>query len=157
MTLDRIDKKIIAALAQDARATHVQLSEIIGLTPTAIARRLKALEDAKILVGYHADLGLKRLGFTTIVITRITLEIQNKSALAAFEKAIAKCPSVVRCFLMSGSNVDYLLTIVARDIEDFEAIHKTQLSRLPGVARIDSSFALREVINRNFPPAALEF
>ena len=72
----------------------------------------------------------------------------------AFEAAVIKSPSVIRCFLMSGSD-DYLLTVLARDIEDFEAIHKSQLSRLPRVARVQSSFAIGEVVNRSFPLAAL--
>ena len=155
MKLDNIDHKIIAALTRHARASHVELAEGIGLTSTAIARRLKALEEAGIIIGYHAVLGLKQLGFSTTVITSITLETQNEPAIVAFESAVAKCPSIVRCLLMTGSNVDYLVTVLARDIEDFENIHKTQLSRLPGVARIASSFALREVINRSFPPSAL--
>jgi DNA-binding Lrp family transcriptional regulator len=75
--------------------------------------------------------------------------------LDAFERAVIACPSVVRCFLMSGSD-DYMVTVLARDIEDFEHIHRTQLSRLPRVARIQSSFALREIINRAVPPAALK-
>lgn len=156
MKLDNIDRKIIAAVTRNARATHVDLAGSIGLTSTAIARRLKALEDAGVIAGYHAVLGLKQLGFSTTVITSITLETQNEPAIVAFERAVAKCPSIVRCLLMTGSNVDYLLTVLARDIEDFENIHKTQLSRLPGVARIASSFALREVITRSFPPSALE-
>ena len=72
-----------------------------------------------------------------------------------FEKAVARCPSVVHCLLMSGDD-DYLLTVLARDIEDFEHIHKGQLSTLPRVARIHSSFAIREVINRPVPPTAIE-
>jgi DNA-binding Lrp family transcriptional regulator len=75
--------------------------------------------------------------------------------LDAFEKAVAQCPSVLRCFLMSGSD-DYIVAVNTRSIEDFERIHRTELARLPHVARIQSSFALREVINRAVPPAALQ-
>ena len=88
------------------------------------------------------------------MLVRISLESQSEEALDAFEKAVVTCPSVVRCFLMSGSD-DYMVTVLAKDLEDFENIHRTQLSRLPRVARIQSSFALREVINRVVPPAAL--
>jgi DNA-binding Lrp family transcriptional regulator len=98
--------------------------------------------------------GLKALGLATTVIVRITLKSQSEDSLQAFETAMGACPSVSRCFLMSGSD-DYLIMVIARDIQDYEQIHKTQLSRLPHVARIQSSFALREVINRSYPPIAL--
>ncbi len=85
------------------------------------------------------------------VLVRVTLESQNEEALKSLEAAVIDCPSVVRCFLMSGSD-DYIVIVLARDIEDFERIHRTELSRLPRVARIQSSFAMREVVNRAVPP-----
>jgi DNA-binding Lrp family transcriptional regulator len=85
---------------------------------------------------------------------RITLERQSEDCLRAFEKAVARCPSVLSCYLMSGA-ADYQVTVAARDIADYERVHNTQLSRLPHVARIESSFALREVINRDVPPEML--
>jgi DNA-binding Lrp family transcriptional regulator len=107
-----------------------------------------------LIEGYQAVLGLKALGLGTTVMVRITLESQSEDALETFERAVVKCASVVRCLLMSGSD-DYLVTVIARDIEDFERIHTSQLSRLPRVSRIQSSFAIRNVVNRSFPPAAL--
>ncbi|HEX2887837.1 Lrp/AsnC family transcriptional regulator [Vineibacter terrae] len=155
MSIDRIDIALLAALTRNARATHVELAEQVGLSSTACARRLKLLEENGLITGYHATLGLKQLGFSTTVIVRITLDSQSEEALNAFEKAVARCPSVVHCLLMSGDD-DYLLTVLARDIEDFEHIHKGQLSTLPRVARIHSSFAIREVTNRPVPPTAIE-
>jgi Lrp/AsnC family leucine-responsive transcriptional regulator len=150
--LDRIDLALLNELAGNARATHVELADRIGLSPTACARRQKNLEDAGLIAGYRASISLKKLGLGTTIIVRITLDSQRENALEAFEKAIHDCPSVVRCLLMSGSD-DYLIIVVAEDIEDFEHIHKLQLSRLPGVARVHSSFAIREVVNREVPPA----
>lgn len=154
LDLDRIDVALLSELVSNARASHVELSERIGLSSTACARRQKALEEEGIVLGYQAVLDLKRLGLSTTVLVRISLESQSEEALDAFEKAVVACPSVVRCFLMSGSD-DYMVTVLARDIEDFEHIHRTQLSRLPRVARVQSSFAMREIINRVVPPAAL--
>jgi Lrp/AsnC family transcriptional regulator, leucine-responsive regulatory protein len=151
--LDRIDIALLKELADNARASHVQLAERVGLSSTACARRLEALENAGLITGYHAALGLEQLGLGTTVIVRITLESQSEEALQAFEAAIAKCPSVIRCLLMSGTD-DYLVTTLARGIEDFEHIHKTQLSRLPKVARIRSSFAIRNVVERPYPLTA---
>lgn len=155
MIPDRIDIALLAMLTRNARASHVELAEQVGLSSTACARRLKQLEENGLITGYRATLGLKELGFSTTVIVRITLESQSEEALNAFEKAVARCPSVVQCLLMSGDD-DYLLTVLARDIEDFEHIHKGQLSTLPRVARIHSSFAIREVIARQVPPTALD-
>ena len=86
------------------------------------------------------------------MLVRIALNSQSDEALKSFEVAVVNCPSVIRTFLMSGSD-DYLLIVLARDIEDFERIHRTELSRLPHVSRIQSNFALREIINRAVPPA----
>jgi Lrp/AsnC family leucine-responsive transcriptional regulator len=152
--LDRTDISLLREVTLNARTSHVELAERIGLSSSACARRLATLEEEGLVEGYQAVLGLKALGLGTTVIVRITLETQSEDALEAFESAVVKCPSVLRCLLMSGSD-DYLLTVLARDIEDFEHIHKTQLSRLPRVARIQSSFAIRNVVNRSFPPAAL--
>lgn len=153
--LDRLDIALLKAVSAHARQSHVELAETIGLSSTACARRLAALEQDGLIEGYQAKLGLRALGLGTTVIIRVALDSQSDEALDDFESAVARCPSVVRCFLMSGTD-DYLLTVVARGIEDFEHIHRTQLSRLPRVARIQSSFAIREVVNRAFPPTALQ-
>jgi DNA-binding Lrp family transcriptional regulator len=88
------------------------------------------------------------------VIVQISLKSQNEDLLKAFEEAIAGAPSVVSCHLMSGED-DYLVTVMARDLADFERIHKEQLSRLPGVVRLKSSFALRQVANKPLPASCL--
>src|SRR5215470_14053999 len=117
--LDRIDILLMRELTANARSSHVELAERVGLSSTACARRLAALEQDGFTEGYQAILGLNALGLGTTVIIRITLESQSEEALRAFETAVARCPSVVHCLLMSGSD-DYLLTVVARGIEDFE-------------------------------------
>lgn len=149
--MDKIDLAILSALTTNARASQVELSERIGLSSTAIARRQKALEDDGPIRGYQAVLDLGRFGLSTTILVRITLESQSEEAMKSFEAGVVACPSVVRCFLMSGSD-DYLLIVLARDIADFEHIHRTELSRLPRIARIQSSFAMREVVNRAVPP-----
>jgi Lrp/AsnC family transcriptional regulator, leucine-responsive regulatory protein len=150
MTTDRIDLAIIRELERDGRISHVELAERVGLSPTACARRQRALEEAGLITGYAARLSLEKLDLTVTVIVRIALERQSEEALAAFEKAAERCPAIVRCLLMSGTD-DYLVTVVARDIADYERIHMTQLSRLPGVARLHSSFALRSIVDRAVP------
>jgi DNA-binding Lrp family transcriptional regulator len=155
MKLDRLDRAILRELTQNGRISHAELSARVGLSPTACARRQRALEEAGIIAGYQAVLGLDRLGLSATVIVRITLDSQAEGALDAFEKALVASPSVLRCFLMSGSD-DYIVAVNARSIADFERIHRTELACLPHVARVQSSFALRTVVNRAVPPAALE-
>lgn len=152
--LDTLDKAILKALIEDGRQTQVQLSERIPLSPTAIARRIRALEEAGIIEGYQARLNRQTLGVGMTAFVSISLKSQSEDRLAAFEKAVTQAPSIVACHLMSGDE-DYLLTIFARDLADFERIHKEELSRLPGVARLRSSFALRTVKDRPLPPSSL--
>jgi Lrp/AsnC family transcriptional regulator, leucine-responsive regulatory protein len=151
MEIDRIDSRILAELSANARVSQVDLANRVGLSSTAIARRQRALEENGFILGYQAVLDLGQFGLCTTVLVRIALESQSDEALKAFEAGVLNCPSVIRCFLMSGSD-DYVAIVLARNIEDFEHIHRTELSRLPRVARIQSSFAMRDVVNRAVPP-----
>jgi Lrp/AsnC family transcriptional regulator, leucine-responsive regulatory protein len=152
--LDALDRAIVGALLEDARLSQVELAERIPLSPTAIARRIRALEEKGVIEGYQARVSRQALGLNITVFVQIGLTSQNEDLLRAFEQAVVKAPSVVSCHLMSGED-DYLVTIMARDIADFERIHKEQLSRLPGVSRLKSSFALRDVIHRSLPASCL--
>ncbi|MEZ5899049.1 MAG: Lrp/AsnC family transcriptional regulator [Hyphomicrobiaceae bacterium] len=150
MHLDALDKAILDALSHDARQSQVQLAERIPLSATAIARRIRQLERDGVIEGYAAKLNRDALGLHMTAFIQIALKSQNEELLAAFERAAAASPNIVSCHLMSGDD-DYLLTVLARDLADFERIHKEQLSRLPGVARLKSSFSLREVAHRPLP------
>ena len=152
--LDALDRAILGALLEDGRLSQVELVERIPLSATAIARRIRALEERGVIQGYQARISRRALGLTVTVIVQISLKSQNEDLLKAFEEAIASAPSVVSCHLMSGED-DYLVTVLARDLADFERIHKEQLSRLPGVARLKSSFALRQVANKPLPASCL--
>ena len=146
--LDIIDHSILTALQKDGRITNVQLAEQVGLSPSACLRRVQILEDKGIITGYAVMLDAASLGRATHIIVAITLERQSEEYLSAFERAVADCPDVMECYLMAG-DADYILRLLARDAADYERIHKEHLSRLPGVARIQSSFALRQVVRRN--------
>lgn len=154
MQIDRIDRKILGALVANGRATQQELGEAAGLSPSAASRRQKALEDAGILRGYRADVNLRKLGMGATVMVTITLDSQSEEAMEAFEQAVVSSPSILRCHLMSGRN-DYHLTVRAASIEDYERVHRQEIARLPRVARIETAFALREVVNRTVPPRLL--
>lgn len=154
IAIDALDRAILGALIEDGRQSQVDLAERIPLSATAIARRIRALEEKGVIEGYQARISRGALGLTMTVMVHIGLKSQNEDLLEAFEEAVASAPSVVSCHLMSGED-DYLLTVMARDLADFERIHKEQLARLPGVARLKSSFALRGVTDRALPASCL--
>ena len=151
MQLDLFDRKIVSTLASAGRITTVELANRVGLSPSACTRRLQALEAAGVLRGYRAMVDGAAIGLGITAFVEITLERQNDDALRAFEQALAKCPNVLSCHLMSGSS-DYLIRVAARDLSDFEHLHANVFGHLPGVARIESKFALREAIDRPLAP-----
>lgn len=148
--MDQIDRKILRQLSDHGRSTQFELAAAAALSPSAAARRQKALEDDGVVAGYRADIDLRKLGYTATVMVSVSLDSQSEEALGAFEAAAAACPSVLRCHLMSGRD-DYLLVVIARSIEDYERIHRREIATLPRVARIETAFALREVVNRFVP------
>ena len=152
--IDRADRRLLLELSLHGRAANVELAQAVHLSASAVARRQHALEGAGVIRGYHADIDPAAFGFTTTVVVQVTLKGQSEADLSEFEAAVQRCDSVLRCFLMSGSD-DYLLILLVRDLVDFERVHKTQLSRLPHVARIQSSFALRDVVRRALPAELL--
>jgi Lrp/AsnC family transcriptional regulator, leucine-responsive regulatory protein len=152
--LDRTDRRLLQHLSQDGRASHVTLAPALHLSPSAVARRQRALEAAGVIRGYGAHIDAAAFGLATTVIVQVALTGQSEAALSEFETAVQRCDCVLRCFLMSGRD-DYLLVLLVRDLADYERVHKTQLSRLPHVARIQSSFALRELVRRDLPADAM--
>jgi Lrp/AsnC family leucine-responsive transcriptional regulator len=153
--LDTRDRAILAALLEDGRLSQVQLAERVPLSPTAIARRIKALEEAGVIEGYQARINRHAMGLEMTVLVFISLQNQTEERLEPFEAAVRAAPSIIGCQLMSGED-DYMLTVLARDLADYERIHKQELSRLPGVTRLRSSFVLRDVKSRPIPASALD-
>lgn len=147
MTIDAIDQKIISWLQQQGRITNAELAEKINLSASACLRRVRRLEEDGIIDGYAALINQAAIGKSATIFVEISLQGQSEEHLAAFERGVTDCRDVTECYLMSG-DADYLLKINAAGAEDYERIHKTQLSRLPGVARMRSNFALRTVMKR---------
>ena len=145
--LDRIDRRILMCLQQDARLTNAALAGRVALSPSATLRRVQRLEEAGVIHAYVTVLDPEAVGRPTTVFVEVTLGSQREEALSAFEQAVRDCPDILECYLMSGGS-DYLLRVAAADPRDYERIHKQHLSRFPHVARIRSSFALRTVCKR---------
>jgi Lrp/AsnC family transcriptional regulator, leucine-responsive regulatory protein len=144
MKLDRYDRAIVRALQLDGRITNSQLAESVSLSESACLRRVRALEKSGFIEGYTALINQQKAGCPVNVFVNITLERQEQAHLHAFEEAARKVPEVMECYLMSGE-YDFLLRVVLADTADFERLHSQHLTRLPNVARVHSSFALRTV------------
>ncbi|MCU0945338.1 MAG: Lrp/AsnC family transcriptional regulator [Rubritepida sp.] len=143
--MDALDHAILRQLRRDARITNAALAAAVGLSPSACLRRLRLMERHGPIRGYTVVLDEAPPRDGVVVIVQITLERQTDEHLKRFEAAVRQCPEVRECHLMTGL-ADYLLRVEARDTADYERIHKEALSRMPGVARIQSSFAIRTVI-----------
>ena len=149
--LDSIDRRLLVALQNDGRLTATELAERAGLTTSPCLRRLRRLEDTGVIRGYAALVDQKKVGLPVSVFVSIKLERQREEDLNRFEEAVRRCPEVVECYLMTGQR-DYLLRVVARDLADYERIVKETLTRIEGIASIESSFALSQVKHSNALP-----
>lgn len=142
--IDAVDRRILAILQQDAHTTMEKLSEAVGLSPSPCARRVRNLEASGVIKRYVAVVDQDKAGLPVSVFASIRLERQREDELDRFAKAIARWPEIVECYLMTGQR-DYLLRIVVKDLPAYEAFLKRTLTRLDGVASIESSFALSQV------------
>lgn len=144
LTLDDIDRRILRRLQLDGRMSVQDLSATVGLSATPTARRVRAMEDAGVITGYRAIIDEAALGFHVSVFVSVRLDRQIDGALTAFEAAVRNFPEIVDCWLMTG-NRDYLLRVSTGSLSEFETFLVGYLTKVPGVASIESSIPLRRV------------
>lgn len=149
--IDDTDRRILRRLQKAGRLSNSELADQINLSASACHRRVQRLEKEGIINGYVALLNARRVDRPTTVFVEITLSGQSDDILDAFEKEVALIPDLLECHLMAGT-ADYLLKITAQDTDDFARIHRRYLSRLPGVAQMHTSFALRTVFKTTALP-----
>jgi DNA-binding Lrp family transcriptional regulator len=142
MSFDRIDRQILSLLQADGRMTNVDLADQVGLTAPPCLRRVRALEEAGAIRGYHADLDASRLGFPITVFAMVSLRSQAEHDLAAFEHHIADIPEIRECHMLNGE-IDFILKIVAADLKSFQEILTTHLTPAPNVASVKTSLTIR--------------
>ena len=147
---DELDQSILRYLSRNGRATNFEVGEEVGLSASAASRRILALEDSGAIRGYRAVVHEAALGQSMTVYIRVTLERQTAAVLSAFEAAVRRCRAVVNCHLTAGQ-YDYMLVVQVAGIEDYGRLHQQELSRMPGVRRLETSFALRDVIGQDRP------
>jgi len=144
MNLDKFDRAILKHLQSDGRMSNVDLASAVSLSESACLRRVRSLEEDGLIERYVALLNQDKVGLSGDVFVHIGLHREEQSELAAFESAVQCIPEVMECYLMTGE-FDYLLRVVVKNMADFERLHKESLTRLPGVARVNSSVSIRTV------------
>lgn len=151
MPLDQIDRKILSALQKNGRLTNQDLSAEVGLSASPCLRRMKQLEMDGYISRYVAIVEPASLGLDITAFARVSLEQQDSHMLDTFERSVASWPEVMECYLMTGDS-DYQLKVVTKSLADYEHFLRERLTKAPGVAKIQSSFAFRPVVYRTALP-----
>ncbi|MCT2399249.1 Lrp/AsnC family transcriptional regulator [Novosphingobium mangrovi (ex Huang et al. 2023)] len=142
--MDRADRALLEALQADSSRSIAELAGCVNLSPSACHRRIKALEEQGLILGYAARVDPRRLGLAVEVFVEITLNSQSREAMDRFERAVCDFDDILECHLMSGTS-DYLLRVAAADLDHYDRIHRDCLARLPGVSAMKTSFSLRRI------------
>lgn len=140
--LDSIDRRLLSALQREGRITNVDLATRVGLTAPPCLRRVRALEQAGVIRGYHADLDPAKLGFSITVFAMVSLKSQAEDALRQFEDHMRTLPEVRECHMLNGE-IDFILKIVSKDLQSFQEFLTSKLTPAPNVASVKTSLTIR--------------
>jgi DNA-binding Lrp family transcriptional regulator len=154
-TLDGIDRRLLAELQDEGRVTNVELAQRVGLTAPPCLRRVRALEEAGVIRGYHADLDASKLGFAITVFALVSLKSQAEESLRQFEEHMRTLPEVRECHMLNGE-IDFMLKIVAHDLQEFQAFLTTHITPAPNVAGVKTSLTIRTSKSQSGVPVRTE-
>ncbi|MDD2761537.1 MAG: Lrp/AsnC family transcriptional regulator [Methylomonas sp.] len=155
MELDRYDRQILSILQTDGRISNQELADRIGLSPSPCLRRVRALEEGGLIVGYRALLDAKALGLTLMALIHISMDQHTPERFSAFEAAVAGIPEVMECLLITGQTADYQLKVVVKDLDAYQELLLKRITGIPGVSGVHTSFVLRRVVDKTaFPVGA---
>ena len=140
--LDQIDRRLLAELQDEGRITNVELANRVGLTAPPCLRRVRTLEEEGTIRGYHAELDAGRLGYGITVFAMVSLKTQAEADLQAFEAHVATLDPVRECYMLNGE-IDFMLKIVAHDLQEFQAFLTTHITPAPNVAGVKTSLTIR--------------
>ena len=152
VSIDRIDRQILEHLQRDGSLTNQQLAEKVGLSPSPCSRRVKALEEAGIILRRVTLLDRKKLGLSLTVILQIGMDRHTPERFQQFEDRIASYPEVQELYLITGQQADYMLKVVVPDMDHYQAFLLNKVTRIPGVSGVHSSFVMRRVIDNTELP-----
>jgi Lrp/AsnC family leucine-responsive transcriptional regulator len=155
MDLSRHDRRILEVLQQEGRISNQELADRIGLSPSPCLRRVKALEEAGVIVGYRAMLASRPLGLTLTALVFISMDRHTPDRFTNFETKIAELPEVLECLLITGQQADYQLKVVVRDMDAYQELLLNKLTRIDGVTGVHSSFVLRKAIDKTALPLGI--
>jgi len=147
MKLDRYDQQILEILQADSRINNQDLADRIGLSPSPCLRRVRALEESGLIVGYHAELDAKKLGLSLTALIHISMDRHTPERFVNFETTVGLLPEVQECLLITGQSADYQLKVVVRDMDHYQALLLNKITRIEGVTGVHSSFVLRRVVS----------
>ena len=150
--IDRIDRNILEQLQQDGSLTNQELSDKVGLSPSPCLRRVRALEEAGVIVRQVTILDHKKLGLSLTAIILIGMDRHTPERFAAFEKQVSEYPEVQECYLITGQDADYMLKVVVPDMDHYHHFLLNRITRIQGVSGVHSSFVLRRVIDSTALP-----
>ncbi len=153
LILDSRDKKILTFLQQDAKLTNADLADKVGLSPTPCLRRVKRLEDAGYIRRYKIEVDRHKFGYPVMAFVQISMTKQVEGVLDSFEKQICEHPNVINCYLATGES-DYLLQVVAKDLEDYARIARYELAAMQGVETLKTTFAIKNIVENSPVPIA---
>ncbi len=156
MELDRYDRRILAILQAEGRISNQALAERIGLSPSPCLRRVRALEEGGLIVGYRALVDARTLGLTLLALVHISMDRHTPERFANFEQAVAALPEVLECLLITGQDADYQLKVIVRDMDAYQALLLNRITRIEGVSGVHSSFVLRRVVDKTALPVGVE-
>jgi Lrp/AsnC family leucine-responsive transcriptional regulator len=142
--IDATDRQLLKALQDNARLTTSELAQMTGMSQSPCWRRVKRLEEAGLIAGYHARLDRRVLGYGVMAFVTISIDSQDETHSLDFERAVRDIPEVVMCHGVSGPE-DFVLVVVAQDLDAYSALMQSKLRRLPGVKMVRTSFSLQEV------------
>lgn len=154
--IDAVNARMLSLLQDDGRMTNAKLSEELGMSETPCWRRLRKLEAAGIIEGYQAVLNRRKLGLGVMAFVQLGCSEHDQAATAEFERVIETTPNILACHNTTGAD-DFLLIVVARDLDDYSAFVERTLRRLPGVTSIRSNLSLRELKGSRKLPVAPTF
>jgi len=148
MKLDRYDKKILEVLQAEGRIHNQDLADRIGLSASPCLRRVRALEESGLILGYRAMLDARKLGLTLMALIHISMDVHTPERFGHFEAAVAVLPEVLECLLITGQDADYQLKVAVRDMDHYQFLLLNKITRIEGVTGVHSSFILRRVVDK---------
>ena len=148
MKLDRYDKKILEVLQAEGRIHNQDLADRIGLSASPCLRRVRALEESGLILGYRAMLDARKLGLTLMALIHISMDLHTPERFDHFEAAVAVLPEVLECLLITGQDADYQLKVAVRDMDHYQFLLLNKITRIEGVTGVHSSFVLRRVVDK---------